>query len=375
MTVVAWRRHGGDRPRSDAAPRAPEAAEPELLRLQREAGNAAVARLLARQALEMRKPDLTVHDPGSQEAAFAAVEAWFDALAEGVRGSEAGTPIQSVAELVHMASELTFTADDGKQARVGDHVKPSALERWMRERAKRLGIQLLEHRDASDPRGVAAEAAAIFGNLGRVPTDVSFGGGTDHITISLTGTVSVEAKAGDVKFEGEASSEGATAKASVKGSVGELEAHGSTEGVGTSLKTPGGTKVGVDLGKGVEAELDAGDLLKITGSIQPAGDGKVSWSAQITIGTLGNVVTADDVAKVMKGAQDTFSRSGAALLHDPSVDALAENGHPLKQAVTDVVEKAKKSAAQAKPGWSVGVGVKGDKSGGVSGTVTLTWVF
>src|SRR5690349_17318635 len=108
MTVVAWRSHGGDRPRSDASRRAPDAAEPDLLRLQRAAGNAAVARLLARQTLEMRKPDLTAHDPGSQEAAFAAVEAWFDALAEGVRGSEAGTPIQSIAELVHMASELTF---------------------------------------------------------------------------------------------------------------------------------------------------------------------------------------------------------------------------------------------------------------------------
>ena len=31
--------------------------------------------------------------------------------------------------------------------------------------------------------------------------------------------------------------------------------------------------------------------------------------------------------------------------------------------------------AQLKPGWSAGVEVKGDKSGGYSGTVTLTWVF
>src|SRR5262249_52194251 len=133
MTVVAWRRHGGDRPRSDVARHGPETSESELIQLQRQAGNAAVARLLARQTLEMRKPDLTVHDPASQGAAFAAVEAWFDALAQGVRGSEAGTPIQSIAELVHMASELTFIADDGKQARVGDRLKPTALEGWMRE--------------------------------------------------------------------------------------------------------------------------------------------------------------------------------------------------------------------------------------------------
>jgi hypothetical protein len=57
------------------------------------------------------------------------------------------------------------------------------------------------------------------------------------------------------------------------------------------------------------------------------------------------------------------------------VEGLAAYGGPLKTAVTEVAEKARKSAGQTKPGWSVGVGVKGDKSGGYTGTVTLTWVF
>ena len=108
----------------------------------------------------------------------------------------------------------------------------------------------------------------------------------------------------------------------------------------------------------------------------PEGDGKVSWSAQITIGTLGgNVIAAEDIAKVMGAAQDTFAASGGAILNNLGVESVTEHGPLLKKAVTDVAEKARKSAAQAKPGWSVGATVKGDKTGGYSGTVTLTWVF
>ena len=71
-------------------------------------------------------------------------------------------------------------------------------------------------------------------------------------------------------------------------------------------------KVGVDLGKGLKAEVRAGDFLTVKGSVVPEGDGKVSWSAQITIGTLGgNVISAEDIAKVMSATQDTFAGSGA----------------------------------------------------------------
>ncbi len=361
-------------PRRPARERPPAPAEWELLRLQRGAGNAAVARMVARQSLRMRTPDLAAKEPGA-EAAYAAVQKWFDALADEVRGREAGSPIQSVAELVWMACELTYVDDAGKPAKVRDQLKPSAIEMWMRGRAKTLGIELLEHRDMADVRGVGAEAAAILGNLGRIPTEATFGGDADHITISLAGKVTAEARVGDVKLEGEASPGGVSGKASVKGRVGEVEAHGSAEGIGASVKTPGGTKLGLDMGKGVRAELTAGDFVTVKGSVKPEGEGRMSWSAQITIGTLGNVITAEDVAKVMLGAQETFSKSGEALLRDHGVEGLAAHGGPLKTAVTDVAEKARKSAGQAKPGWSVGVGVKGEKSGGYSGTVTLTWVF
>jgi hypothetical protein len=360
-----------ERPARRGAPAPPE---PRLLQLQRSAGNVAVTRLLQRESLRMRTPDVKATD-SAYDAAMRAVDRWFDPVAAEVRQREAGSPIQSVAELVWIACELEFTDDAGQTAKVRDQVKPAALEDYLRRRAKHQGIELLEHRAMADVRGVQAEAMAILGNLGRIPTQATFGGDDNHITISLTGTVTAEAQLGAVKLEGEGSPGGVSGKATVKGRVGELEAHGSGEGVGASLKTPGGAKVGVDIGKGAKAELKAGDFVTVKGSVQPEGEGKVSWSAQITIGTLGDVITPADVAKVMNGAQETFSKSGAALMRDRSLEGLVEHGGPLKTAVTDVAQKARKSAGQGKPGWAVGVGVKGDKSGGVSGTVTLTWVF
>ena len=360
--------------RREPDPAPPAAPEPPLLALQRTVGNAAVNRILARESLRMRQPNLQVSDSG-YDAALRAVDRWFDPFVAEVRKREAGSPVQSVAELVYMACELQYEDDAGQPAKVRDHIKPAALEDYLRRRASHNGIQLLEHRSMDDVRGVQAEATAILGNLGRIPTEVTFGGDEDHITISLAGSVTAEAGVGALKLEAEGSPGGVKGKASIKGRVGEVEAHGSGEGVGASVKTPGGTKVGVDFGKGAKAELKVGDFLTVKGGVQPEGEGKVSWSAQITIGTLGNVITPVDIAKVMSGAQETFSKSGSALLADRSLEGLAAHGGPLKTAVAEVAEKAKKSAGQAKPGWSVGVGVKGDKSGGISGSVTLTWVF
>lgn len=365
------------RPRSEPAAPEPAPPEPDVLALQRASGNAAVARLLQREpvdSLRMRSPQVKAPDLG-HSAATQAVLTWFDRVAAEVRTREAGSPVQSVAELVHVASQLPFTKPDGATGKVSEIYKPADVETILRERARTAGITLLEHRKMDDPRGVAAEASAILANLGRIPTEATWGGDAGRITVSLGGSVTAQAKVGGLKLEGEGSSEGVTGKASIKGNVGELEAHGSKEGVGASLKTPGGTKAGIDLGKGVKAEVKWGDLVTVKGSVKPEGEGKVSWSAQITVGTLGNVITPAEVAKVMAGAQETFSKSGAVLLEQRSVEAVAEHGGPLKDAVKEVAEKARKSAGQAKPGWSVGVGAKGDKDGGISGSVTLTWVF
>ena len=334
--------------------------EPALLALQRTAGNQAVARMV------MRQPNLTVTDTKAE--ATERIMTWFAAKAEQLRKIEPGAPVQAVPELVYMAGDL-----DLGQGKVRDKLKPALIEQMLRDAARNKGVELLDHRPLEDVRGVAVEAAAILGNLDRIPTEFSIGGDDAKITISIGGKLT--ANVGALKLEGETLPEGgAKGGAKIKGNAGEVEIHGSPEGAGASFKR-GKTKVGVDLGKGIKAEVKAGDLVTVKGSVVPEGDGKMSWSAQITIGTLGNVISAEDIAKVMGATQDTLSKSGGALLNGLGVESVMEHGPLLKKAVTDVAEKAKKSAAQNKPGFSVGATVKGDKSGGYSGTVTLTWVF
>jgi hypothetical protein len=352
---------------------APPFPEPAVLALQRTAGNQAAARFLQRQPAT-GTPTLQI-DNRANDLAWEKIYVWFDELAGEVRQREAGSPVQSIAELVYMACELEYDDPQGRKAKVRDHVKPSGIESYIKSRAKQQGITLLDHRDPADVRGLQAEATAILGNLGRLPTELTFGNDNENITISIGGKLT--ANVGALHLEGETLPEGgAKGGAKIKGKVGEVEAHGSPEGAGASIKTPGGTKVGVDIGKGVKAEVKAGDFITVKGGVVPEGEGKVSWNAQITIGNLGGgVIGAEDIAKVMGAAQDTFSTSGAAILNNLSVENITEHGPLLKKAVTDAAEKAKKSAAQARGGVSVTVGVKGDKSGGYSGQVTLTWVF
>jgi hypothetical protein len=347
--------------------------EPAVLALQRTAGNQATARFLQRQPAATAAPSLHV-DNRANDLAWETIYVWFDQLAGEVRQREAGSPVQSIAELVYKACALDYTGADGNPAKVRDHVKPSGIESYIKARAKQQGITLLDHRDPADVRGLQAEATAILGNLGRLPSELTFGNDNENITISIGGKLT--ANVGALHVEGETLPEGgAKGSAKIKGNAGEVEIHGSPEGAGASIKH-GQTKVGVDLGKGIKAEVKAGDLITVKGGVTPEGDGKVSWNAQITIGNLGGaVIGADDIAKVMGAAQDTFSTSGTAILNNLSVENVTEHGPLLKKAVTEVAEKAKKSAAQAKSGASVTIGVKGDKTGGYSGTVTLTWVF
>lgn len=351
-------------------PEPPPFPEPAVLALQRTAGNQATARFLQRQPAA---PSLQI-DNRANDLAWEQVYTWFGSVVEEARKREAGSPLQSVAELVYMASELEYTDHKDQKTKVREHVKPSGIESYIRATAKQQGIMLLDHRDPADVRGLQAEATAILGNLGRIPTELTFGNDNENITISIGGKLT--ANVGALHIEGETRPEGgAQGSAKIKGNAGEVEIHGSPEGAGASVKH-GDTKVGVDMGKGIKAEVKAGDLITVKGGVTPEGDGKVSWNAQITIGNLGgNVIGAEDIAKVMGAAQDTFATSGAAILNNMSIENVTEHGPLLKKAVTDVAEKAKKSAAQAHSGVSVTVGVKGDKDGGYSGAVTLTWVF
>jgi len=330
----------------------PEPAPPEspVLALQRAAGNAAVSRLLARQpVLDIAKlPEGTLDD---WAAAGQRVRDFFDEVAKDHQESLAVPG--SVAELVHRACEQKFTLKDGTKAKVADKMKPAEVEQQLRERARFKGMRLQEHRDASDLPGMKSELDALLANLGAIPTELKLGNDDISVTASISGKVAAQAKVGPVKIEGEGSGEG------IEGGV-----------------TVGPVK-GSFSQKSVKAEVKINGLLKVSGSLEPKSDGSVGWSANVELGTIGKLIMPEDVAKVFKGAQDTFSKSAGELarnLDDPS--KVKEHGGALVGAIKDAAEKAQKSAEQAKKkGWRVGVEIKGDGAGGVSGSVTLTWTW
>ena len=339
----------------------PAAPEPALLSLQRSAGNAAVAGLLARQpAFSPIRPDAPSAGPDLRlpagalddwKAAGEAADAYFDSIA----GQHRETLLipASMAGLVHHAREQEFTLKDGARAKVADRMKAPEVEQRLRLRARLKGIEIQEHAAEGDLPGVKAEMDALLANLGAIPTEVKLDDDDIKVVASISGKVSAEAKAGPVKIEGEGSSEGVEGGVTVgpvKGSFGP---------------------------KGVKAEIKVGDLIKISGGLQPGKDGSVGWSANLEIGTIGKLIMPEEVAKVFKGTQETFSKSAGELVRNRDDPAkVKEHGGALVEAVKGAVEKAQKSAAQAKkPGWRVGVEIKGDGSGGVSGGVTLTWTW
>jgi hypothetical protein len=336
-----------------AAREAPPAPEPALLDLQRAAGNAAVARLLQRQPYLISGDTSTAQKVlADKTAATQAVRDWFDTIAKP--HEESGNIPGSVAELVHQACELPYTRADGTQGTVRDKIKPAEVEQQLRGRASSKDMRLTEHRDASDLGGVKSELEATLANLGAIPMSIELGDDDARVVASIAGKVKGEAKVrGGGKVEGELSSEGFT---------------GTVKGPGAQYE------LGVT-GKSIKATVKAGDLLSVKGGITRQEDGGVGWQAEIAVGSIGKLLMPEDVAKVFVAAQKTFGESAGELagnLNDP--EKIKQHGGALAGAIGDAVEKAKKSASQ-KAGWRVGAEIKGDGGGGVSGAVTLTWVF
>ena len=234
---------------------------------------------------------------------------------------------------------------------------------------------LLEHRKLDEVRGVRAEATAILGNLGRLPTELSIGGDDENITISIGGEVSADV--GALKLEGETLPEGgAKCGAKIKGNAGEVEIHGCPEGAGASFKR-GRTKVGVDLGKGIKAEVQDGDLVTVKGSVVARGRRQ------------GELVGADHDRHARRQrhhgrgrrqghdrrAGDRSPRAAGRSLDNLSVESVIEHGPLLKKAVTDVRREGEE---ERRTGQARLVGRRGRQgrqdAAAHSGTVTLTWV-
>lgn len=342
-----------ERPKPAPAPPPPQ--PHDLLDLQRGAGNAAVARMLMREPAPAAPGSLNLHlTSGLMDDYYAAtdlVNSWFDSVTQ----ASTAASVMSVAELVAAARELPVKTKSGATKPVSEVVVQAAdIERVIRTRAKARGIKLLEHRAVDDPKGVESEALATLKNLGvDIPDSVSFGGDDAKITIGIGGTVKGSVKAGKAEIEAEASAEGGSA----------------------SVKAPG-VKVGASVDdKGFKLDVKAGDLVTVKGSVARSGD-DWEWKADLQIGTLGKVVTPAEIAKVMQGAQDTFGNSARDLAAGVTPEKVKEHGAAVHEAVQGVVDKAKKSAEQAKSGWQVGVGVQGGgQDGGFAATVTVTWVF
>jgi hypothetical protein len=363
-----------------------------VLALQREAGNAAVTRLLQRDdapgfspvrpgsQLGMRPTPTSVLDyaPAAAPehgAAVEAVVAWFRAAAAEITSGRSAGFFQSVPELVKAARELPWRVD-GKSGKVGDQMSAGAVETLLRDEAKSRGVRLLEHRSLTDKAGARSEVAAILENLGRIPTEIEFGGAGAKLVVSIAGKVTGEVGGGKggAKLKVGGSSEGGEATYTPPGGGPKVGVKGGPEGAGASIMY-GGNKVSIEVAdKQVKAEVKAGDLLTVKGSAGTDKDGVFAWRADIQIGTLGKVATVEDIAKLMIGAQDTFGKAAGDLSKGLSLDKAKEHGGAVKDAVTKVVDAAEKSAKQGKKGgWGVGLSAKGDDRGGWSAGVTFTW--
>ena len=363
-----------------------------VLALQRDAGNAAVTRMLQRDdvpfsqvrpgsQLGMRPtpPSVLDYAPASAPehgAAVAAVVAWFRAAAAEITSGRSVGFFQSVPELVKAARELTWNVD-GKTGKVGDQMNAGAVETLLREEAKTRGVRLLEHRSLTDKAGARSEALAIMELLGRIPTEVEFGGQGAKLVVSIAGKVTGEVGGGSggAKLKVEGSAEGGEATYTPPGSTTKVGVKGGPEGAGASIMY-GGNKVSIDVtDKQVKAEVKAGDLLTVKGSAGTNKDGAFAWRADIQIGTLGKIATVEDIVKLMVGAQDTFGKAAGDLSKGLGVDKAKEHGSAVKEAVTKVVDAAEKSAKQAKKsgGWGVGLSAGGDDKGGWSAGITFTW--
>jgi hypothetical protein len=320
--------------------------------------------------------NLTAGAGGDYDKAVATARAWWDVVFSDAKKAGGGGPaafMWSVPELVRETGALIFGPKDSGRL-VRQVMKPAEIEAFLRQHAKDKGVRLLETHGLSDLPAVESELSAILKNLGRIPTEIEIKGGSGGVTLSAGGVVTAEAEFGKTKVEVEGSGEGVEGTLTLPSKT-KVKVKGSEEGFGGSVDWGEG-KVGIEVdGKGVKAEASFGKFVHVKGIAGEAKEGGYAWKAEISVGTLGGVVTVDDLAKVMLGAQKTFGESAADLAKGVSPEKVKRHGAAVEEAVTTVGKKIKKSAEQNKPGWAVGLSFSGSEYGGVSGMVTLTWVW
>ena len=212
--------------------------------------------------------------------------------------------------------------------------------------------------------------------LGRIPTEIEFGGEAAKLVVSIAGKVTGEVGggAGGAKLKVEGSAEGGEATYTPPGGGPKIGVKGGPEGAGASIMFSG-NKVSIDVtDKKVKAEVKAGDLVTVKGSAGTDKDGVFAWRADIQVGH----------------AREDRDRRGHRQADDRRAGHLREGrGRPLagpdrrqgerarrrRQGGRDEGRRRRREEREAAEEGRLGrrLSAGGDASGGWSAGITFTW--
>jgi len=330
-----------------AAPPAPAAA---LLELQRRAGNAAVARVLAREPagapVQLTRPGpvvgganpfLNYKPPELEPQVQQAVDAWLTDQKSGI-GIQVGQGATSIPEIIDQIRRHVPAAADADVAAI-------------RARIDAIIGPVPGTRGKRDLAGARAEQQARISNIFPTPpTSVTFGGSQTSVTVGIHGA-ELKTRAAQTGISGKADQEGAEAE--LKKGDTKVGASGKWDGSEFALKTEVGA-------------------LKFSTKVHRKG-AAWAWTGGLTIQLSGEEADElPDVGGAVMGAHAAIAESlghlqGGGSFDDGYVKDRMGKVKPAFDAVGNV-------AKRTKPGATLRVNV-GAEDGGFTAGVSLVIVF
>jgi hypothetical protein len=332
----------------EPAPAAPAAA---LLELQRGAGNAAVARVLAREPagapVQLTQPGSVVGGPNPflnyrppelEPQVQQAVDAWLTDQKTGI-GIQVGQGATSIPEIIDQVRRHVPAAADANvaaiRARIDAIIGPVPATRGKRDLA-----------------GQRAEQQARISNIFPIPpTSVTFGGSQTSVTVGIHGA-ELKTLAAQTGISGKADQEGAEAE--LKKGDAKVGASGKWDGSEFALKTEVGA-------------------LKFSTKVHRKGGAAWAWTGGLTIQLAGEEADElPDVSGAVLGAHVAIAESlghlqGGGSFDDGYVKDRMGKVKPAFDALGNV-------AKRTKPGATLRVNV-GAEDGGFTAGVSLVIVF
>ncbi len=330
----------------EAAASTPAAAS--VLDLQRSAGNAAVARVLAREPasdapVQSPKPApvlganpfLNYQPPKLPADVQTAVDTWLTDQKSGI-GIQIGRGATSMPEVIDQVRRHVPAANDAN---------PEAI-RW---RVEAIVGPVPATRRKPDLGGQKAEQESRISNLFPIPpTSVTFGGSQTSIKVGISGA---ELKAGKGALKVTADKEGAEAE--LKGDGAKVGVSGKWDGSEFALKTEVGG-------------------VKFESKVHHKGDGW-GWSGGLVIPLSGEEVDElPDVSGAVSGANAAITESLGYLQGGGSLTDGFVTGRMAQ--VKPAIDAAKNIAGRTKPGATLRVTGSTDSTGWTAG-VSLVIVF